>query len=430
MKYSGIDWIGNIPDNWSLRKIGQLFNLRNEKVSDTVYAPLSVAKGGVVPQMDSVAKSDASDDRKLVLKGDFVINSRSDRKQSCGVSALNGSVSLINTVLYPKDNNFINNQYLDYLLKNYGFAEEFYRWGHGIVADLWTTRWQEMKNIIIPIPTLKIQEQLNNYISIKVDELLSLISNEKKQIELLLEYKKSLINNATIKGLLNCNCINVDQSWVKTMPENWNLAPLKGLFDFGKGLPITKDDLIESGIKVISYGQIHSKKNSSATIVADLFRFVSPKFLESNPECLVGKGDFIFADTSEDIDGSGDFVFIDKEDQIFAGYHSIILKSKVKTNVNKYFAYLFMSPDWKTQIQSRVSGVKLFSISKSILSKTTVFLPSIDEQYSIVAFLDDKCEAIDELIEIKKNKIKKLEEYKKSLIYECVTGKKEAAHEV
>ncbi len=140
MKNSGIEWIGEIPDSWELIKIGSIFGCRNEKVSDKEFAPLSVSKSGIVPQMENVAKSDAGDNRKLVLKNDFVINSRSDRKQSCGVSFLDGSVSLINTVLYPIADNIICSEYENILMKNYGFAEEFYRWGHGIVADLWTTR--------------------------------------------------------------------------------------------------------------------------------------------------------------------------------------------------------------------------------------------------------------------------------------------------
>ena len=101
MKDSGVAWIGRIPATWRTLTIGSLFKVRNEKVNDTDYLPLSVTKGGIVPQMENVAKSDATDNRKKVLSGDFVINSRSDRKQSCGVSLIDGSVSLINTVLYP-----------------------------------------------------------------------------------------------------------------------------------------------------------------------------------------------------------------------------------------------------------------------------------------------------------------------------------------
>lgn len=196
MKNSGIEWIGEIPDDWNLIKVGSIFQCRNEKVNDTDYPPLSVSKGGVVPQMDSVAKSDANDNRKLVLQNDFVINSRSDRKQSCGYSTLKGSVSLINTVLYTTNNKIQLPQYTDYLMKNYGFAEEFYRWGHGIVADLWTTRWQEMKSIVLPIPSIDIQQKIADYLDKKCAAVDRLIENQRAQIEKLKEYKQSVITEA------------------------------------------------------------------------------------------------------------------------------------------------------------------------------------------------------------------------------------------
>jgi len=160
MRESGVEWIGSVPATWQTLTIGSLFKVRNEKVNDTDYPPLSVSKGGIVPQMENVAKSDANDNRKMVLVDDFVINSRSDRKQSCGVSPLDGSVSLINTVLYTAKGAPVVPAYLNYLMKNHGFAEEFYRWGHGIVADLWTTRWLEMKSILLPIPTVEEQQQI------------------------------------------------------------------------------------------------------------------------------------------------------------------------------------------------------------------------------------------------------------------------------
>ena len=99
MKNSGIPWIGEIPSHWKSDTIGSLYSLRSEKVSDKDYPPLSVTKNGVVPQLETAAKTDDGDNRKLVKKGDFAINSRSDRRGSCGISELDGSVSLINTVL-------------------------------------------------------------------------------------------------------------------------------------------------------------------------------------------------------------------------------------------------------------------------------------------------------------------------------------------
>ena len=99
MKDSGIEWIGEIPEDWKISQIGQMYVERREKVSDKDFIPLSVTMNGILLQLSSAAKTEAHDDRKLVKQGDFVINSRSDRRGSCGISKYNGSVSLINIVL-------------------------------------------------------------------------------------------------------------------------------------------------------------------------------------------------------------------------------------------------------------------------------------------------------------------------------------------
>ena len=102
MKPDSADWLGYIPANWDVARIGDFYKLRNEKVSDEVYAPLSVTMRGIVPQLATAAKTDDHSNRKLVIKGDFAINSRSDRRGACGISSYNGSVSLINTILTPR----------------------------------------------------------------------------------------------------------------------------------------------------------------------------------------------------------------------------------------------------------------------------------------------------------------------------------------
>ena len=113
-------WLGSIPEHWECKKIGSLFSERKTKVSDADYSPLSVTKLGIVPQLANAAKSDSGDNRKLVCSGDFVINSRSDRKGSCGVSELDGSVSLINIVLTPR--NSWDNKYVHYLMRSQPFS--------------------------------------------------------------------------------------------------------------------------------------------------------------------------------------------------------------------------------------------------------------------------------------------------------------------
>ena len=149
-KQTGTKWITSIPVSWDMQKIGALFVQRKEKVSDKDFAPISVTKNGILPQLATAAKTDDGDNRKKVCVGDFVINSRSDRKGSCGVSDLEGSVSLINIVLQPREQ--LSGRYAHYLLRNHLFSEECYRNGRGIVADLWTTRYSEMKTILLPVP--------------------------------------------------------------------------------------------------------------------------------------------------------------------------------------------------------------------------------------------------------------------------------------
>ena len=124
MRDSGIKWLGEIPAEWQISRLGALFATRNCKVSDEDYAPLSVTMSGVVPQLSHVAKSDHHANRKLVRKGDFVINSRSDRHNSCGFAPKDGSVSLINTVCIPRIE--LNSRYFGFLFDSEQWADEFY----------------------------------------------------------------------------------------------------------------------------------------------------------------------------------------------------------------------------------------------------------------------------------------------------------------
>lgn len=206
--------------------------------------------------------------------------------------------------------------------------------------------------------------------------------------------------------------------WIKYVPENWNCMPLKRYFQFGKGLPITKADLTENGEKVISYGQIHAKFNTGVSVDDRLIRFVSSEYKSTNPNSLCSKGDIILADTSEDKEGCGNAVYIDCDEKIFAGYHTIILKS---AKDNKYLAYLFQSDSWRTQIQTRVNGVKLFSITQKILNQCTIILPTLSEQQAIADYLDETCSKIDEIIAEAKASIDEYKELKQAVIFEAVT---------
>lgn len=167
-KDSGVQWIGEIPEHWEAKKIRTCFKERREKVSDKEFEALSVSKNGITPQLDTAVKTDNGDNRKKVCKGDFVVNSRSDRKGSCGFSEFDGSVSLINIVLEPFK---VSGKYYHYLFRSNDYIEEFYRQGRGIVADLWTTRYSEMKSIYIPVPPLPEQHAIIDYLKDKTHKI-------------------------------------------------------------------------------------------------------------------------------------------------------------------------------------------------------------------------------------------------------------------
>jgi type I restriction enzyme S subunit len=192
LKDSGVDWIGMVPEGWEVTRIGSLYDNRSSKVSDRDYPPLSVSKKGIVPQMESVAKTDNNDDRKMVCVGDFVINSRSDRRGACGISSYNGSVSVINIVLKPQRN--MCSKYYNWLFRTTFFADEFYNHGHGIVDDLWSTKWSDMKDIEVISPPLSEQQAIGNYLDDKCTKIDKAIELVEKQIDAYKRLKRSLIN--------------------------------------------------------------------------------------------------------------------------------------------------------------------------------------------------------------------------------------------
>ena len=267
-KDSGLEWIGEIPAEWGVSKIGQVYRLRNTKVSDTDYPPLSVTNKGIVPQLDTAAKTNAHDDRKLVRKGDFAINSRSDRRGSCGISDYDGSVSLINTILAPLGE--MNPGYYDWLFHTVQFGDEFYKFGHGIVDDLWTTGWQDMKKITIPTPPLAEQRFIADFLDTKCAEIDALTADIQTQIDTLEQYKRSVITETVTKGL-NPDSEMKDSGieWVGAIPAHWSIHPVYTYFgerknknSFGR-----EDNLLS-----LSYGRVIRKDiNTSDGLLPESF---------------------------------------------------------------------------------------------------------------------------------------------------------------
>ncbi|MFT4107171.1 MAG: restriction endonuclease subunit S [Lacrimispora sp.] len=196
---------------------------------------------------------------------------------------------------------------------------------------------------------------------------------------------------------------------------------LKYLFEFGKGLSITKENLSETGIPCVSYGQVHSKYGVILDMSKHVLPFVSESYLDTSSQALIKKGDFVFADTSEDKGGSGNFTCLVSNSSIFAGYHTVIVRPVSKDVFHKYFAYLFDSQNFRAQIQQAVSGIKVFTISQGMLKNATASFPNIDEQVVIANYLDRKTTQIDSIIANKEKLIELLKEKRRSIISEAVS---------
>lgn len=402
-------WYGVIPEEWDTIKIAGLYSLRNTKVSDKDYPPLSVTMKGILPQLDTAAKTNDHDNRKLVKKGDFAINSRSDRRGSCGISAFDGSVSLINTVLKP--NRIMNDRYYNWLFHTVSFADEFYKWGHGIVDDLWTTNWQDMKKISVPYPPLVIQEQIADYLDAKCEEIDALHTDIEEQIKTLEEYKKSVITEAVTKGL-NPKTETKDSriEWVGEIPSHWHIHPVYYCFGERKNKNST---LKENNLLSLSYGRIIRKDiNTVGGLLPTSF----------NTYNIVEAGDIIIRPTDLQNDKRSLRTGLVKERGIItSAYIDLMPKGEVNS---EYFHYLLHSYDIQKVFYNMGNGVRQ-GLNYSEFSKLMIFSPPINEQIQIVDYLNSKCSEIDAIIDSKKEQLELLDEYKKSLIYEYVTGKKE-----
>ncbi|MHA7232159.1 restriction endonuclease subunit S (plasmid) [Vibrio campbellii] len=213
---------------------------------------------------------------------------------------------------------------------------------------------------------------------------------------------------------------NSEIDWLETIPAHWLTSKLRYTFSFGKGLTITKENLRYTGIPCVSYGEVHSKYGFEIDPARHPLKCVSAEYIKTSPYALLKKGDIVFADTSEDIDGSGNFTQLVSNEQVFAGYHTIIARP-YNRECSRFYAYLLDSKELRTQIRHAVKGVKVFSITQAILRGVNIWLPPLKERNQIANFLDHETAKIDTLIEKQQQLIKLLKEKRQAVISHAVT---------
>ncbi|MFS2157398.1 restriction endonuclease subunit S [Pseudomonas sp. Pseusp122] len=208
--------------------------------------------------------------------------------------------------------------------------------------------------------------------------------------------------------------------WLGVVPEHWGVKPLRYLGRFRKGLTITKADLTDTGIPCLNYGEVHSLYPFEVNQDIQALKCVPAEYLETEPSSYISYGDFVFADTSEDLEGVGNFTHVSGLEPLFAGYHTIIysLDSDVSS---RFLAYCLESFAFRTQLRMGVKGVKVFSVTQEILRGGIAWIPTTAEQTQIARFLDHETTRIDALIEEQQRLIELLKEKRQAVISHAVT---------
>ena len=398
-KDSGVEWIGEIPSHWQQRRLGNYLTERREKVSDKEFPPLSVTKNGIVPQLDNAAKTDDGDNRKKVCAGDFVINGRSDRKGSSGLSSLEGSVSLINIVL--RAHTAIEMRFVGWLLKSVSFQEEFYRYGKGIVADLWSTNFSEMRNIILAMPPVSEQSAIAAFLDQETGKIDALVAEQERLIALLKEKRQAVISQAVTKGL-NPNAPMKDSGieWLGQVPAHWTITKTSYLFKSAMGQTILAEELVEDGEWPVF----------SATEGDHYFGRIN------NPEVRLDAGDIVIPARGNSIG----HVKLVKEPSTTT-QTTIYCKLRTSEKVLARFAYHYFRgcKEW------------LFYFTQTAIPQITVrevnsnptLVPPMLEQAEIADFIEDAQTEFDTLITEATQAITLLRERRAALISAAVTGK-------
>lgn len=410
---SGVQWVGQFPANWELARLGGLFEERRHKVSDTDFEPLSVTKNGIFPQLANAAKTNDGENRKLVRAGDFVINSRSDRKGSSGISPLDGSVSLINIVLEPKR---ILPEFCHHLLKSYAFVEEYYRVGRGIVADLWTTRYDEMRTILIALPSPDEQRAIAAFLDGKCATIDEAVRIKEEQIRLLAERRQILIQEAVTRGL-NPDTPMKDSGidWIGQIPAHWEVKRLKHLGTPVIGLTYDPKDLCDAdeGTLVLRSSNLQGGR---FTYGDDLNVYVSMRIPE---KLTIKRDDILICSRNGSRDLIGKCALATEQDcgASFGAFTTVF-----RSPINRYLFQILNSEIFKLLAGSFLTAT-INQLTTSNLNSIYVPVPPPAEQAQLTDYLETLNAKVRDAIALKQSQITALREYKTSLINAAVTGK-------
>lgn len=417
MKDSGIEWIGEIPKEWKIDKIKYHLK-RNEPKNHGNAIVLSVYRDyGVIPKDSrddnhNVTSEDTSK-YKYVKKGQLVINKMKAWQGSLAVSDYNGIVSPAYFIYDFTDEEY-NHKYFHYLVRSC-YKEEFKRISGGIREGQWDLSPEAFANTLALLPPLVEQKYIANYLDIQCSEIDATAEDIQKEISLLEEYKKSVITEAVTKGL-NPDAEMKDSgiAWIGEVPKHWGTIRIGNAFSIRNErnyLPMEQVQLLSlySGKGVFPTGEEGTtNRGNHAQTVAD-YKIVKKNDIVVNI-ILAWMGSLGISNYNGVVSPAYD-VYIPNEEKVVPHYYHYVFRTSGIANECYRYGRGIMMMRWRTY--------------SSEFKRIHVPFPPLEEQQQIADFLDSKCSEIDAIIADKKRQRGILTEYKKSLIYEYVTGKKE-----
>lgn len=415
MKDSGIEWIGEIPKEWKIDKIKYHLK-RNEPKNHGNAIVLSVYRDyGVIPKDSrddnhNVTSEDTSK-YKYVKKGQLVINKMKAWQGSLAVSDYNGIVSPAYFIYDFTDEEY-NHKYFHYLVRSC-YKEEFKRISGGIREGQWDLSPEAFANTLALLPPLVEQKYIANYLDIQCSEIDATAEDIQKEISLLEDYKKSVITEAVTKGLdPDAEMKDSGVKWIGEIPINWQAVNPRWLFAQRKDRAKKGMEQYTASQKygVISQKDYMNRIGGSIVTVQKDFDILK----------MVCKGDFVIHMRSF----QGGLEYSEHTGSISSAY--VMLIPQKNTGECRYFKWLFKSASYINALQSTSNLIRDGQAMRySNFIQIIIPYPPLDEQQQIADYLDTKCSEIDAIIADKKRQRGILAEYKKSLIYEYVTGKKE-----
>ena len=420
MKDSGVEWIGKIPREWEVKRLKNILLERKENNNPIKTKNiLSLTNDrGVIPYSEKGNTGNKSKEDltgyKIAYPNDIVLNSMNIVIGSVGLSKYYGCVSPVYYMLYSENNRI---EYYNYIFQTRVFQTSLKGLGNGILDIRMRIPMEKLNNVILPIPPLEEQEKIANYLDKKVSDIDLIIEKTRATIEDYKKYKQSIITEAVTKGI-NPNVEMKDSGveWIGEVPREWEVKKLKYVAQLNPKIDMdhleetsevtfTPMEKIKNGYFINNKG-IWGNNNSSYTNYSEndiVMAKVTPCFENGNIAIMKGLYNNIGFGSSEL------FVF------------------RSNKNIKKEYLFYFLRNEiFKNLGKNNMTGAGgLKRVSSEFILNFNVSVPPLEEQNRIAEYLDKKTFEIDTLITKKEALIAELEEYKKSLIYECVTGKKE-----